>query len=491
MSCQTIRIGIWTWTTLAAVLLPCTLGRGAPFRPPGLKVGELYHLAFVTRDRHNAVNSTFDIYNGFVIDQAALNPQLTGTQSFASGNRWAAVVAGTLPIVGPINPRQSANVMGPVYTVTGSLLAVDEDDLWDGSIDSPFNVDQFGRSVEPDLVFTGSLQDGTASPGAELGNSVVEVGRTDATGQEWITNNGVRTANIPLRFYAVSQALQAPLDSGPLTLELNLNDVVGTGSMSNFGSALDSSAKISYFQNPNALSQVGVDALPGGATVASYRGPAGNDDGTVNGISLVLDSSVYGEITLTPFTGAGGGDDVFAVDQTDALNVDQISASNGLNGVTVGSLDITAAGVTATFLGSQPDADEFQLEAPGTDLIQGDHTEVVPMLQEFEVYLPTILKDSSGQGSLGVMAEQAGGLSMPTGMVEINLSGFIDGEFGTATITGHFVTVPEPSSALLAVFSLLACLSAWLARRWRLLSADSATPTSHEAYSAREQEWSA
>ena len=123
--------------------------------PTGLNPGDTYHLAFLTDGTRDAVPTSIGIYNTFVQDQAALNSSLTGTDQ---GVQWF-VIGSTFGK----DARVNAEVSAPVYLLDGTTKVADGfADIWDGTIDNPIDVDQYGLSViNPDPVFAGSDFDGT------------------------------------------------------------------------------------------------------------------------------------------------------------------------------------------------------------------------------------------------------------------------------------------------------------------------------------------
>src|SRR5687768_14537876 len=115
---------------VTSLLLCCVASssHGSIFVPPGLNPGDMYHLAFVTRDERDATSSDITVYNAFVQVQAALNPTLTGTDM---GVLWNAIGS-----TASVNARDNAPVAAAVYLLDGTKIADDFGDIWDGSIDS-------------------------------------------------------------------------------------------------------------------------------------------------------------------------------------------------------------------------------------------------------------------------------------------------------------------------------------------------------------------
>src|SRR6516225_8754675 len=75
------------------VWLAAASAQAGPIVPKGLKTGDKYYLAFITRDSRNATSSKIADYNKFVTLQAGLNPALTGTTADGKGVQWFAIAS--------------------------------------------------------------------------------------------------------------------------------------------------------------------------------------------------------------------------------------------------------------------------------------------------------------------------------------------------------------------------------------------------------------
>lgn len=171
--------------------------------PAGLSPGDQYRLAFVgsTIVIPQEVNDIGG-YNAIITTDALGQPELA-----ALGTRWTAIVTARAdqsapPSTGIIDARTNtstdptpAGATGvPIYLLNGLKLADDYDDLWDGSIDEPFNIDRSGAIVVPltpgNLSWNGTAFDGTSS-GQPLGQlTFVTGGSLPETDARWI-NTGV------------------------------------------------------------------------------------------------------------------------------------------------------------------------------------------------------------------------------------------------------------------------------------------------------------
>ena len=124
--------------------------------PIGLAPGSPYQLIFVTADLIIPTSSDISYYNSFVTAEAADNPSLpTAT--------WCAV-ASTQTMNANANAVAYNNI--PIYNAQGALVATGYTDLWDGTIESPIEFNQYGGtdSVSRDLVWTGSDTSGFSKP---------------------------------------------------------------------------------------------------------------------------------------------------------------------------------------------------------------------------------------------------------------------------------------------------------------------------------------
>ena len=193
-----------------ALLLIAPSSARAVVVPTGLNPGDMYHLAFLTDGTRDATAVSIGIYNTFVQDEAALNSNLTGTDQ---GVQWF-VIGSTHSD----DARDNAVVSAPVYLLDGITKVADGfADIWDGTIDNPIHIDQYGTSVSnPDPVFAGSQADGTeyfpvvgtSNVQRFLGStSNVQLGDPAATNSDWIFDPGISSNGDLRSFYALSELL--------------------------------------------------------------------------------------------------------------------------------------------------------------------------------------------------------------------------------------------------------------------------------------------
>jgi hypothetical protein len=173
-------------------------------------------VAFVTSGTRDATSTDIQDYHDFVASQAAGEPILA-----ALGTTWKAIAA----TGGAPSARTNSGTTGvglPIYLLDGSSspLVNDSDDLWDGTIDKDFSVDQHGflDSITR-FVWTGSDPLGAWT----FFNPVLglnRMGQTTVTDSRWISVPGVISTELR-GLYAVSGPLTAvPEPSAILCLGL-------------------------------------------------------------------------------------------------------------------------------------------------------------------------------------------------------------------------------------------------------------------------------
>ena len=174
--------------------------------PPGLEVGDSFHLLFVSSNRRDATAEEISVYDEHV--RAAVQDGPAWLEPYSSHFR---VLAST----GAADARLHTDTIhgegrpgAPIYWVGGAKVADDYADLYDGDWDSNEFRDEFGRAAESDVnVFTGSFGDGTRDPGGRhLGArepARVQIGKPAESGRE-LNADGDRQADRRLPFYGLS-----------------------------------------------------------------------------------------------------------------------------------------------------------------------------------------------------------------------------------------------------------------------------------------------
>lgn len=168
--------------------------------PTGLNPGDKYYLAFVTQGTRNATSTAISDYNNFVTSEAARAGSITEFY----GLRWFAIASTAI-----VDARNNAIIDAgvPIYLLNGTTKVADGfADLWDGTLDAPLNLDQFG-AFGPTRAWAGTGQDGLRIAGLELGQSSARVGVVGESDGNWITGAGTTVTTTTYSFYAVSEQL--------------------------------------------------------------------------------------------------------------------------------------------------------------------------------------------------------------------------------------------------------------------------------------------
>ena len=193
---------------LAALLVSCN-SASAAIVPTGLSPGDRYRLAFVSRDTRDAVSPNVADYNSFVDDQASLAGSLTENIDTV----WKAIVStpsiSAKQTTGTDDTPVGANGV-PIFTIDGSRRIADNyDDLWDGTIDSPISLDQFGDTMTTIGVWTGTWETGIAlNPAFAIGGSSTDtiIGSSGVSTFQWVRTVSVNKTS-QRRLYGISGEL--------------------------------------------------------------------------------------------------------------------------------------------------------------------------------------------------------------------------------------------------------------------------------------------
>ena len=186
------------------VLVSCLVGRaiGGLLVQDGLDPGDTYQLVFITSQSVRATSTDIATYNIHV--QSAADAAGIGA---SEGVTWSAIAS-----TPTVHARDNALVGPdtPIFAMNMRLVATGFADLWDGSINQPINLTEFGRTNNTDP-WTGTNANGTAATGATLGASSGRAwcGNPASTGIRWVHNQTPPTSQSrPL--YALSQELMVP-----------------------------------------------------------------------------------------------------------------------------------------------------------------------------------------------------------------------------------------------------------------------------------------
>jgi hypothetical protein len=189
--------------------------------PTGLNPGDQYRLAFVTSTTGVATSTDIADYNSFVTAAANLEPLL-----IALGTTWN-VIGSTRTVDARDNTSTNPTAVGvPMYLVNDTKLADNNADLWDGSLDVPFNVNENGDTITG-FAFTGTTTDGTPSnnPRNSLGFNGVDgiansvwLGDSRFAGITWTIGDATSDQTTTLPFRAMSGVLTVVPEPGSLIL---------------------------------------------------------------------------------------------------------------------------------------------------------------------------------------------------------------------------------------------------------------------------------
>jgi hypothetical protein len=138
-TCQTVYfIALGVLSTIFLTLCPAS-GQDAckPAPPAGLKKGDLYYVAFITRNQRNATDKDINKYNQFVFDQAKnVCPTVLLHFSYRAIASTAAKSA---------KDNLKLKVTPPVYRVDGKRVVEHAEYLFGGlGLDNPVNIDERG-----------------------------------------------------------------------------------------------------------------------------------------------------------------------------------------------------------------------------------------------------------------------------------------------------------------------------------------------------------
>ncbi len=203
---------------LGALLLP-GLSFAAPITvPTSLLPGQQYRLAFVTAGTHDATSLSIADYDAFVTAEAnmeaalsSISWQVIGSTASVSARDHTGTGLGDRPGV-------------PIFLLDGVKLVDNYADLWDGSVDVPFWIDQHGQYEAIIHVWTGTGPGGLADP-YPLGSLEVAYGLTyywaDRQNPYWI-HWDQRWSSAFLPLYALSEVLTVPVPEPRLTVLFTL-----------------------------------------------------------------------------------------------------------------------------------------------------------------------------------------------------------------------------------------------------------------------------
>lgn len=178
--------------------------------PAGLNPGDQFRVAFVSSAGHNALSTDIAVYDQFITGLAVA----AGIDTyFGTPVTWQ-----VLGSTGAVSAISRLPLTSPgLYDMLGVKVADSGADLWDRSIDSAILATERPLLFEmfSDLVYTGTLQDGSGSDsrlGGNAGVTTTEIGIASflfTTFGDWVSVGPVDGS--PLRsLYGVSSVLTVP-----------------------------------------------------------------------------------------------------------------------------------------------------------------------------------------------------------------------------------------------------------------------------------------
>jgi hypothetical protein len=167
----------------AGMYTPCQAGIVLN-TPAGLTPGDTFRFVFVTDGTTTATSSSISDYDNFV------NTQADGATYNGSTISWLAI--GSTPSVDAITHDGVNPSLSGVYLVNGTQIATGDGTgtggLWSGTLLQAPDVD-INSSLKQTDVWTGTQQDGLASPGDSLGSSqgASVAGNSSSSDDNWST----------------------------------------------------------------------------------------------------------------------------------------------------------------------------------------------------------------------------------------------------------------------------------------------------------------
>jgi len=202
-----------------------SIAQAAPVTVPvGLNPGDQYRLVFVTSTTRDATSANLADYNAFVTAAANSVSELA-----ALGANWRAIAS----TAGNPNARTNTNtdfaVDGAgvkIFLLDGTTIVADDNqDLWDGTLDNAINRDESGAVLAgsgfPDAgVWTGTSFTGVVSPGGRGLGGIPNgpmVGDHNSTSTTWMqfTPSGINTQH---HLYGISDVITVEVISEPAAL---------------------------------------------------------------------------------------------------------------------------------------------------------------------------------------------------------------------------------------------------------------------------------
>ena len=195
--CKKIFLGLFF---IVLMLFHLDTAMAALLTPTGLNGGDQYHLIFMTSGVRDATSTNINDYDAFVQNAATL----AGLGSIT----WKALAS-----TETVSAKDHTDISAPVYSMIDTLTATGYSDIWDGTIISPVNYDEYGNEVTTSYVWTGTTAQGdinTGGPdgggGKYLGHSNPRMGWRAVTNSYWI-EDGDAYWTLEMHLYGISEVL--------------------------------------------------------------------------------------------------------------------------------------------------------------------------------------------------------------------------------------------------------------------------------------------
>ncbi|PNW56996.1 UNVERIFIED_CONTAM: hypothetical protein BEN50_07560, partial [Euhalothece sp. KZN 001] len=183
----------------------------------GVNPGDQFRLVFVTTDSFESIFPSVNTYNA-IAEQSAddFNAEMNSLlgsviQDDFSGNA-ASITYNAIGSTSSIDARDNTNTNPfsdgegePILLVDGAIVANDYNDLWDGDINSPINVNSDGGPTDG-LIWTGTSISGELTPNLGLTNSFVTIG-SNRLDNGWINHSNAQANNFQFNLYGMSEPL--------------------------------------------------------------------------------------------------------------------------------------------------------------------------------------------------------------------------------------------------------------------------------------------
>jgi hypothetical protein len=211
------RISCWLALFGVAFVVAPSAAPAAPITvPTDLHPGDQYCLAFVTSTARDALSANIGDYNAFVTSITNTVPELV-----ALGTSWKAIGSTATVDARDNTGTNPANVGVPIYRLDDMRIADNNADLWDATLAEPIDTSEFGETLNPTVVWTGSNWDGLSFQAWALGGTsgLSEFGMSSTLYQGWV-NSGVNLSSQEASFYAMSDVLTVVPEPSTMALAL-------------------------------------------------------------------------------------------------------------------------------------------------------------------------------------------------------------------------------------------------------------------------------